>query len=228
MKSSILKICFVIGFLALLIFAILYFTCIRTKSNYSGPKQIIFIRHAEKPSGSKSDPDNGQLSDLGVAHSSCWVKFFQNIPSQVNVNKPDIIYAMKQHKPTSSNRPYNTILPLSKYLNIPINNSIERDDTKGIANAILSNSDKTVLVCWEHKAIPDIANKLFNGCVKGWGADPSKKTDDEDYNTMWIYDITESAKGKQKVNLSVYYGCGIDANNNCIIPSPQPPTIIKC
>ena len=110
------------------------------------PKQIIFIRHGEK-----IESDSINLSGLGEAHANCWMNFFTNyLPT--GINNIDSIYAMKQSKSNSSNRPIETITPLASKLGIKINSSYLRQDWDNIAIDVLTNNKgKTVLICCQSK-----------------------------------------------------------------------------
>lgn len=76
--------------------------------------QIIFIRHGEK---TKEDPVH--LSNTGAIRAKHIAQFFE-YNEDSTIQRPDYIIAMKQHKHYSSNRPYETVKPLSIALNIPL------------------------------------------------------------------------------------------------------------
>lgn len=187
-------------------------------SKYSGPlpKEIILIRHGEKPK------TGGNLNSTGYSHANCWAEFFtSNIPS--TINQPQVLYAMKQDdKQDSSNRPYETIFPLSQKLNLSINNNYLRDNEVDLITDILSvkNMNKSVLVCWEHNAIPDIFNELVKqlytkkSCkanVKSWNIDPvNKKSDGDDFSSVWKVTFDQDI-----INLETYPGCAINSDGSC-------------
>lgn len=103
---------------------------------------------------------------------------------------------MKQNHKDSSNRPYQTLLPLSKELNIPIYNEIKRDSIndliKFIFNKLENTENNNILICWEHTVIADIIKEILKRQgIKHiellWGKNPeSKKEDDDDYSSMWV------------------------------------------
>lgn len=134
-------------------------------------KQVIFIRHGEKKKGI-------HLSDKGIIRSNELVNFFVN-KKNPNINIPDIIIAMRQHK-NSSNRAIETVKPLSIELNINIIHNFYKNDIIKLYSFINDNLDKNILVCWEHKKIIDIVkvltyNRLFNLFWKR-----------KDYISIWI------------------------------------------
>jgi broad specificity phosphatase PhoE len=148
-------------------------------------KQIIFIRHGEK---TKDDPIN--LSNSGKLRANELVSYFQN--SSI-VNKPDIIIAMKQNHIDSSNRPYETIKPLSDAYNITLINPYNRDQVDELVTMIISLDNKNVLICWEHSVIAEITEKLikkkfnYKHLKLTWSDSPeSGIEDDNDYSSMWI------------------------------------------
>lgn len=185
------------------------------------PKEIIFIRHGEK----KSKNDDGNLSKTGEIHSKCWVDFFRNNrPSTIGL--PNSLYAMKMgNKKDSSNRPYETILPLSKALNLPINNNFSREEYSSVIHDILNNNaGKNVLVCWEHKTIVNLVNeiiaqlkhiKFLNSCdlkVKNWGNNIIGGLDEGDnFSSLWKIIFNGNS-----MQLFVYPGCSVDkTSSNC-------------
>lgn len=149
------------------------------------PKQIIFIRHGEKENsnGSVQDVD---LSFNGYKRANELPNFFKNhLPN--NISKPDIIIAMKQANSKHSNRPIETVEPLSKAFNIPIianNKQSEINQSVGDINRFGNN--KIVLVCWEHQYLTKIA-QLIGAPVSSWGYNPkAKKDDSKNYDAIWV------------------------------------------
>lgn len=60
-------------------------------------------------------------------------------------------------------RPYETVKPLADELGLKIDHHCDRDDTSCAIKAInsaVSDGAQRVLVCWEHKALDDIAEAL--------------------------------------------------------------------
>lgn len=132
-------------------------------------KQIIFIRHGEKKKGI-------HLSQKGIIRSIELVPFFMN-RYNTNINIPDIIIAMRQNL-NNSNRAFETIKPLADTLNIYIIHEFYKKDIQGLNDFIMNNLDKNILVCWEHKKIIDIVEKISNIKKLFW-----KKNQ---YTPIWI------------------------------------------
>jgi hypothetical protein len=80
-----------------------------------------------------------------------------------------------------SNRPIETITPLSQALKLRINTSYEDRETTPVANEILSGkyAGKVVLISWHHGEIPHLAKAL--------GADDApKRWDDTVFDQVWM------------------------------------------
>ncbi len=120
-----------------------------------GPHIVMIIRHAEKPADSATTKDPN-LSPAGYQRAAALVKV---IPD--HFPKIDFLFATK--KSAHSNRPFETIEPLSKALQLPIDNTFADDNVEGIAHEVLMNpkyDGKTILIAWHHQKIPDLAKAL--------------------------------------------------------------------
>ena len=118
-----------------------------------GPRIVLIIRHGEKPPEGQKNPD---LSEHGFARADALAKA---IPE--HFPKPDYLIATKRSK--GSNRPVETITPLSRALNEPIESSFKDDAFDQVANDVLTNpkyAGKVVLIAWHHGKIPALATAL--------------------------------------------------------------------
>jgi hypothetical protein len=163
------------------------------------PRQIIFIRHGEKENsdGSVQDVD---LSSNGYKRANELPNFFKNhLPD--NISKPDVIIAMKQENSEHSNRPVETVDPLSKAFNIPIIANYKQSEiNQSVEDINKFGEDKVVLVCWEHQYLAKIA-QLLGVPVNSWGYNPQAKKDDgKNYDAIWV--ITKISD--TKAELAVY------------------------
>lgn len=140
---------------------------------------LILIRHGEKV-----DNDEINLSDKGYKRADEIALYFSKQKNH-NIKIPEIIIAMKQHDKNSSNRPYQTVHPLSKKLNLPIITDYTRDQIPELINLLNSYKDKTVLICWEHKYLAKIASTLLNKPLN-WGFNPNSGKDSDVYDPIWI------------------------------------------
>ena len=121
---------------------------------FATPAQVILIRHAEKP-------DKGvSLSKQGFERAAAFVPFFTLPPANSAFQLPVAIYAMVTSKNHSSTRCVQTVGPLASALGIPLIAQYTWGDYKAMVDAINQDSDyegKTVMICWEHKGLGDIA-----------------------------------------------------------------------
>ncbi len=121
----------------------------------NGPRIVMIIRHAEKPPGAKAEKDPN-LSSRGYERAAALAKV---IPERFP--KPDFLIATKRTK--SSNRPVETITPLSNVLHEPIESTFKDEAFEPLAHAVLTNpkyAGKVVLIAWHHGKIPDLAKAL--------------------------------------------------------------------
>ncbi|TDL15365.1 hypothetical protein BD410DRAFT_796480 [Rickenella mellea] len=118
------------------------------------PNTIYLIRHGEKPSG-----DGEGLSAAGEVRAQALARVFGK-DSPYNIG---YILAEKPHKHEHRARPVETVTPLAASLGLTVDTSCERDDAPAVARAVsafAATSDKNILICWEHKALRDIAAGL--------------------------------------------------------------------
>ncbi len=148
----------------------------------------MIIRHGEKLGDSSSDKDGGpDLSTRGSARAAALPQLFapaqppygcalslgkgQNFTGDYvtvqiqgtapRFSTPGFLFAAQASK--SSNRPVETITPLSAALNLAYNDKHADGDYAKVANDILTNpkyAEKVVLVCWHHGNIPNLATAL--------------------------------------------------------------------
>lgn len=113
---------------------------------------ILIIRHAEKP----DDPADPNLSPDGYRRAWALANL---IPSEFGT--PDFLFACRKSR--ASNRPIETITPLSQVTGVPIDSTFRDKDYAALGQEILSDSkysDKFLLVCWHHEEIPGLARAL--------------------------------------------------------------------
>jgi hypothetical protein len=144
--------------------------------NTKYPQQILIIRHAEK-TGDKTDI---HLSKPGQERAEALYQLFvasKDRPDPFPL--PDFIFAASHDK--SSHRPVETVTPLAKKLQLPINDTFEsklpaalnqngnpEKSAKGPGMLGLRDElfgapkyfGKTILVSWRHGTIPDLAKTL--------------------------------------------------------------------
>jgi len=157
-----------------------------TSSNL--PACILIIRHGEKLGDASTDADGGpNLSQRGSARAMALPQLFapaspssacelssgdkQTVTgtyTEVDVASPNprfptpgFLFATQASK--HSNRPVETITPVSVVLNLDIDDKHADKDYAAVAQDILTKSKYaglTVLICWHHGNIPKLATAL--------------------------------------------------------------------
>jgi len=141
------------------------------------PAIVFIIRHAEKP----MDTKNGDLSPQGFKRAAALPYLFLPLPGSSappRLPKPDALFASDASG--SSNRPFETIIPLGQTLHIKINHDFQERETAAIAKFVLSGkyAGKIVLIAWHHGEIPHLA--------KAFGVEDAPKLwDDTVFDRIW-------------------------------------------
>jgi hypothetical protein len=163
------------------------------KAGETFPKVVLLIRHAEKPDDEKSV----HLSEQGKRRAAALPQLFVASATRPDpFPTPDFIFAT--HDSHASHRPVETITPLAKKLGLPFDDSFRnkdevKDTGKGmpeLAGELFGNRKyrgKTILVCWHHGTIPELAKLLrATGSPRKW--------DEGRFDRVW--QITYDEKGK--------------------------------
>jgi hypothetical protein len=123
------------------------------------PAQIILIRHAEKP----ADPDDPHLSPAGVRRAQRLVSFIRTNPAITRFGLPVAIFATRTTKHDNAQRSGETVAPLGRALRLPVQTPYRSRSYAALAQLILANpsySGKTVLICWNHEEMAQLAAAL--------------------------------------------------------------------
>jgi hypothetical protein len=181
------------------------------------PNCIYIIRHGEKLGNASNDKEGGpDLSVQGSARAAALPSLF--LPTNVSCElalgsgnftgqyatvstvkpgsprflKPDFLFATQKSK--SSNRPVETITPLSVATGLSINSSFPDSGFNDLAKLILAGqyAGKVVLVCWHHGEISALAGALSVSKPPKW-----KGTD---FDFVWQITYT-----KGKANLKIHH-----------------------
>jgi broad specificity phosphatase PhoE len=117
------------------------------------PKTVYIIRHAEKP----EDPHDPNLSPQGVERAQALAKNCEKL-----FGKLDCLFAAETS--AASARSVETIDPLAQAIHVDIDSSVSNKDYAVLASRLLAGptdySGKTVLICWHHENIPELAQGL--------------------------------------------------------------------
>lgn len=142
------------------------------------PATIMLIRHAEKPASGMD------LAPAGYARAKALPQLFGGAGAAAphNLPRPDFLFAT--HVSKNSNRPVETITPLSAALGLPISHEVADKDFATLATELLSGkyAGKVVLVAWHHGSIPAFAKALG-------AAPPYDPWPDTQFDRVWKIDF---------------------------------------
>jgi len=151
---------------------------------------VLIIRHAEKPENGK------HLSPAGVIRAQAYVGFFKSFTLNSHLVKVDHLFAAKKSK--NSDRPSETLLPLSNALHLKIHSTFDLSESQELADKVRrSYSGETVLICWHHGAIPDL--------LKAFGANPKALLPGGEWPDDvfgWLIVLRYDQNGKASANVS--------------------------
>jgi hypothetical protein len=119
------------------------------------PARVFLIRHAEKPT-----EGGNSLSLKGRERAAAYVPFFLETAELTSHGTPAAIYAPTSSQQDESQRAVETVQGLADKLKISINTKHARDSYKEMVDEIKADptfKGKTVLICWDHTTIPEIA-----------------------------------------------------------------------
>jgi hypothetical protein len=145
------------------------FVAIAQSANDLENLKVVIIRHAEKP------PKGYNLTCQGLNRS---LQLPAVLTAKFGVPKFIYVPSLALGKQTRHARMFQTVVPLAVKYNLDINSKYSVRDSAGIAQEIRSKKG-TVLVAWEHHAIPPIVRALgLKSFNLVWG--------DNDYDSIWI------------------------------------------
>ena len=151
---------------------------------------VLIIRHAEKPESGK------HLSPDGVRRAQAYVGFFKSFTLNSHLVKVDHLFAAKKSK--NSDRPSETLLPLSNALHLKIHSTFDLSESQDLADKVRrSYSGETVLICWHHGAIPDL--------LRAFGANPKALLPGGEWPDDvfgWLIVLRYDQNGKVSANVS--------------------------
>jgi len=142
------------------------------------PAVVFILRHGEKPMDKKSS----DLTEVGFRRAAALPTLFlpQAGSSKLpRLPRPNAVFASAHSK--NSNRPVETITPLAKALNLPLNQDFDEREVVPLADQVLGGkyAGKVVIICWHHGEIPHMA--------KAFGVtDAPKQWDDTVFDQIWM------------------------------------------
>ena len=158
------------------------------------PSLVMLLRHAEKPLG--GEPPHGVTIDGTSDPESLTPRGWQRAGALVGLFAPGRIGPTAGGLPTpthlvasqivgnGSQRPRETLLPVSERLGLPVDSRFTKDEVIGLVGAIRT-MEGTILVAWEHHLIPSIATLLVGDASRV----PQIWPDDR-YDIVWVFDTS--------------------------------------
>ena len=157
------------------------------------PAKIMLIRHAEKPAKNGAPygvtPDGNHdincLSARGWQRAGALACLFAPTRGPLQdsqIATPQFLYATDIAPGSPSNREQQTITALSSKLGLTMNTKHVKQDHKQAVNDVLAR-DGTVLICWDHKKIPAIANEILGNTTTA-----PQKWKKKRFDLMWVFD----------------------------------------
>ncbi|MFM8274124.1 MAG: histidine phosphatase family protein [Gemmata sp.] len=131
--------------------------CAGAKPN-THPARVLIIRHAEKP----DDQSDRRLSATGKNRAAALHELFEKSEARPEpFPRPEFIFAAGPSK--NSDRSEETVAPLAKRLGLKLDARFGHESYDALAKELLGNpkyAGKTVLICWHHGNIPELAQAL--------------------------------------------------------------------
>jgi hypothetical protein len=155
------------------------------------PASICIIRHAEKQIGAgpphavsiDGSPDPDSLIVAGWQRAGALINLFVARPgASALLPTPSRLFASQIGPHSHSRRPIETLIPLSQRLGLTLDEPFVQDDLDQLVGALRSSAGH-VLVAWEHKRIPLIANQLV-----GSSAGVPQVWPDDRFDLVWVFE----------------------------------------
>jgi hypothetical protein len=142
------------------------------------PAMVFILRHAEKP----MDDKDANLSAMGYKRAQALPSLFLLAPGSATLPRlprPQVLFATDPSK--HSNRPIETMTPLSQALHLRIDHDFSDLDFNALAKEVLSGkyAGMVVLICWHHGEIPHLAQSF--GVT-----DAPKKWNETVFDQIWM------------------------------------------
>ncbi len=147
------------------------------------PARIIIIRHGENPAQGED------LNTKGWERAGALPPYFAGFNTQ---NRIAAVYAAKPIGAYSSRRSAETCQPTADAFRLPLNIHYSHSQYKELAAAIKKNTvytNKTVVICWQHEVIPEIAKAFGVTNVPAYW--PSNI-----FDAAWIIDFNRRGHAK--------------------------------
>jgi hypothetical protein len=156
--------------------------------------KIMIVRHAEKPAASgtpyginingQQDPES--LIPLGWQRAGALASFFapsNGQPTAAGIVTPQTLFAAEIAKHSHSERPDETLTPLSQKMNAAIQTPFPKEQFASVVTAALQSSG-TVLIAWQHQDIPAMANQILGNSTTAPQKWPGNR-----FDLVWVFDL---------------------------------------
>ena len=144
------------------------------------PRVILILRHAEKPAPADGLPG---LSAQGRIRAAALPSLFRSTDGRApRLPIPDALFAT--HPTERSNRPAETLLPLSQAMQLPVDNRYGREEHRSLAGELLSgvHADSVALICWHRGGMQSLAESLGIANAPSWS--------EAVYDRIWIIEYS--------------------------------------
>ena len=142
------------------------------------PAQIILLRHAEKP----ADDFDVHLSPRGEERALALATFLTTTSALLSNGPPVALFASQPTPHQRGSRASETLEPLAEHLKLRIRTPYLSKDYAALAKQLLksrSYEGKTVVVCWVHEWLPELAESL--------GVEPKPESWKKNvYDRVWV------------------------------------------
>ena len=145
------------------------------------PAQVVIIRHGEKPAA------GDDLSPKGQYRAQQLVEYLSSNELITKNGRIHAIYSTAPSHQGGSHLSIETVKPFSEASNVAIEHDYDKDQEDDLVKEIMqdrSNGGKTVLICFLHGGIPEIA--------KDFGIANPPHWEDSVYDRTWIIDLQKS------------------------------------
>lgn len=131
---------------------------------------IKLVRHGEKYADSKTIPDPGTLDPRGYRRAAAYAKYFsKKATSSSDTQQVEEVpqYLAATLKGSVSDRPFETLDPLSDKLSLDLHHDLADEDYQDLADSLIGSTGvittkkaNQVLVCWHHGKMPNLVRAL--------------------------------------------------------------------
>ena len=136
---------------------------------------VYIVRHGEE------QVDGPHLNDQGRQRANLLSTWFTKNPKMVTHGLPIGVFGASPKSPDGSLRSIETCVPYAQQHGLSVNEAYTHDETKDAATSIEGlpeGENKSVIVCWKHEDIPDLAHAL--GATQA-----PDKWDHKAYDRVW-------------------------------------------